>query len=349
MSGALLASAGALCAVGLTVPEAAAAVRSRLMLFESGPLYGPNFEPFTLAQLPEAALPALSADADRTAGLTSRELRLLRLAARPLEECMSDVGKEAARTPLFLTLPERETPIPMEPERLLALLASQAPGTFDVARSVATWRGRAGGLLALGTAVDLVSSGKERAILVGAVDTFRDPWLLATLHGEGRVKSSQNLDGFVPGEGAAFVLVSREPIASRPPLARLSPVSYGDEPGHLGSSEPYLGEGLANVVTPLLAHLALPTPIGTIWSTMNGESHWGKEWGVAYLRNSAAFDPDYAMEHPADCVGDLGAAAGLFGVILAAHGLQAGTRAGPALCYASNDGALRSALAVIPV
>jgi 3-oxoacyl-[acyl-carrier-protein] synthase I len=345
---AFIASAGALCAVGLTLPQTAAAVRAGLMLFEAGPLYGPNFEPFTLAQLPEDALPALSAETEATTGLTSRELRLLRLAARPLQECASALGADASRVRLLLTLPERETPIPMKPELLLTLLAAQAPGTFDVSRSAATWRGRAGGLVALGTAVELVRSGQESSVLVGAVDTFRDPWLLATLHADGRVKSSKNLDGFVPGEGAAFVLIAKEPLQSSAPLAHLSAVSFGEEPGHFGSPVPYLGEGLANVVAPLVAHLSLPAPIRTIWSTMNGESHWGKEWGVTYLRNSAAFDPDHAIEHPADCVGDMGAALGVLTVALAAYAQREGHANGPALCYASNDGALRAALAVLP-
>jgi 3-oxoacyl-[acyl-carrier-protein] synthase-1 len=348
MSAAVLAGAGLSCAVGLSVAEAAAAVRAGMMRFEAGPLYGPGFEPFTLAQLPDAALPGWSAAIEATAGLTSRELRLLRLAPGALAECTAPLGDAAARVPLLLALPERETPIPMHPERLLALLATQAPGTFDPSRSAAAWRGRAGGLIALGTAVELVRTGQAAQVLVGGVDTFRDAWLLAALHAEGRVKSSQNLDGFVPGEGAVFLLVTTPEAAPAPPWAQLSALSHGEEPGHLGSAAPYLGEGLAGVVGPLVAHLRLPTPFPTVWSTMNGESHWGKEWGVTYLRHRAAFTVDHAVEHPADCVGDLGAAAGLLGVALAAHGLREGYRPGPALCYASNDGAARAALAVLP-
>ncbi|MCU0634524.1 MAG: hypothetical protein MUE41_06595 [Gemmatimonadaceae bacterium] len=347
MTGAVITGAGVVCALGLSVPEAAAAVRTGMMLFESGPLYGPHFEPFTLAQLPDDALPSLSAEIDRTPGLTSRELRLLRLAPRALRDCVTALGAAAASVPLLLALPERETPIAMQPERLLSLLATQARDAFDVGTSAALGRGRAGGLIALGTAVEMVRSGQHAHVIVGGVDTFRDPWLLATLTGEGRVKTSQNLDGFVPGEGAAFVLVSAD-TTGLPPWARLSPVSHGEEPGHLGSDVPYLGEGLAGVVAPLLAHLALPVPIRAVWSTMNGESHWGKEWGVTYLRNRAAFDPSHAMEHPADCVGDLGAASGLFTVALAAFGAREGTHPVPALCYASNDGAPRAAIAVLP-
>jgi 3-oxoacyl-[acyl-carrier-protein] synthase I len=347
VTGAVVAGAGVVCALGLSIPEAAAAVRTGMMLFESGPLYGPNFEPLTLAQLADDALPGYSTEIDRTPGLTSRELRLLRLAPRALSDCAAILGASASTVPLLLALPERETPIAMQPERLLALLATQAPGAFDVGNSAALGRGRAGGLIALGTAVEMVRTGQHRHVLVGGVDTFRDAWLLATLTAEGRVKTSQNLDGFVPGEGAAFLLVSAD-NAGVAPWARLSPVSHGEEPGHLSSEVPYLGEGLASVVTPLLAHLALPSPIPAVWSTMNGESHWGKEWGVTYLRNRGAFLPEHAMEHPADCVGDLGAASGLFAVALAAYGAREGTQPVPALCYASNDGAPRAAIAVLP-
>jgi 3-oxoacyl-[acyl-carrier-protein] synthase I len=347
MTGAVVAGAGVVCVLGLSVPEAAAAVRTGMMFFDTGPLYGPNFEPFTLAQLPDEALASYSADIERTPGLTSRELRLLRLAPRALTDCVHLLGRSASSVPLLLALPEHETPIALQPDRLIALLASQAPGAFDVGKSAAVGRGRAGGLLALGTAVEMVRTDQHKHVIVGGVDSFRDPWLLATLTKDGRVKTSQNLDGFVPGEGAAFILVSAD-NAGLAPWARLSPLSHGAEPGHLGSDVPYLGEGLAKVVAPLLAHLALSTPIRAVWSTMNGESHWGKEWGVTFLRNRASFDPAHAMEHPADCVGELGAASGLFSVALAAYGAREGTHSVPALCYGSNDGALRTAIAILP-
>jgi 3-oxoacyl-[acyl-carrier-protein] synthase-1 len=79
---------------------------------------------------------------------------------------------------------------------------------------------------------------------------------------------------------------------------------------------------------------------------MNGESHWAKEWGVGFIRNRAAFHPDHGMHHPADCVGDTGAACGPLMTGLAALGLRDGYRRGPCLVYCSSDDGPRAALAV---
>jgi 3-oxoacyl-[acyl-carrier-protein] synthase I len=70
---------------------------------------------------------------------------------------------------------------------------------------------------------------------------------------------------------------------------------------------------------------------------MNGESHWGKEWGVSFIRNKAAFLADHASHHPADCLGDTGAASGPIMLGLAVHGLQNHYHRGPCLIYCSSD------------
>jgi 3-oxoacyl-[acyl-carrier-protein] synthase-1 len=79
---------------------------------------------------------------------------------------------------------------------------------------------------------------------------------------------------------------------------------------------------------------------------MNGESHWSKEWGVTGIRNKAALQPGYRMQHPADCYGDTGAASGALMVALAALGVAAGYRRHPCLIYGSSDRGPRAALAL---
>jgi 3-oxoacyl-[acyl-carrier-protein] synthase-1 len=79
---------------------------------------------------------------------------------------------------------------------------------------------------------------------------------------------------------------------------------------------------------------------------MNGESHWAKEWGVAFIRNRDRFVESHGMHHPADCHGDTGAAAGLIMVGLAALGIQEGYRSSPSLVYASSDQGERAVVLV---
>ncbi len=77
---------------------------------------------------------------------------------------------------------------------------------------------------------------------------------------------------------------------------------------------------------------------------MTGESHWAKEWGVAYLRAQSAFDDSHGFHHPADCFGDTGAASGPLMVGLAALGISGRYRRSPALAYGSSDHGTRAAV-----
>jgi 3-oxoacyl-[acyl-carrier-protein] synthase-1 len=218
---------------------------------------------------------------------------------------------------------------------------------FDTEVSDASHVGRAGGLIAVGQAVATIQAGRADFVLAGGIDSFRDPYVLGTLEKERRVKSEVNLDGFIPGEGAAFLLIaSAEAAAARGLVSfcSVSPVAAGFEPGHLYSAEPYRGDGLAATFAGLFAAGASPGPVGDVFSSMNGENHWAKEWGVGYLRNRAAFAPNHTIQHPADSFGDTGAACGPLMTGLAA--LRMRTRPTPTLVYGSSDRGPRAALVV---
>jgi 3-oxoacyl-[acyl-carrier-protein] synthase-1 len=341
---------GMMTSVGLTTKETAASVRSGVMRFAESRLLDKTSLPFTLAVVPDDALPPLTG-ALESEFLTSRERRMLRLATQPLRECLAPVAADGhlPRLPLCLALPEDETLVPLDRARFLQRLALQAGGGIDVSRSDASPAGRAGGLLALGQAVAAIESGAADLVVAGAVDSYRDPYVLGILDVRARVKSSANLDGFIPGEGAAFILLASPHAAAArglAPLARLSRVAAGFEAGYLGSPEPYRGDGLATTVAQLVALTAVEEPLQEVYSSMNGESHWAKEWGVTYIRNKALFRPDYGMHHPADTLGDTGAAAGPVMVGLAAFGIIGSYRRSPTLVYGSSDRGPRAAVVV---
>jgi 3-oxoacyl-[acyl-carrier-protein] synthase I len=333
-------------AVGLSSEETTASVRSGTMRFESSSFRDKRFQPFTLAEVPEDGLPPLEAELDDHAGLTSRESRMLRLATAPLGECVAPLGTRW-RPPLCLALPETETRRPLDRSRFLRLLARQTAGAFDPERSDASHAGRAGGIVAIGQAVAAIQGGQAEFMIAGGIDTYRDLYVLGTLDMEQRVKSQSNLDGFIPGEGAAFILMTSAAAAARhglPALARLSSAAVGFEGGHLYSSDPYRGDGLAATVRQLVAAGIVEAPMAEVYSSMNGESHWAKEWGVTQIRVRPAFDPGHRVHHPADCVGDVGAAVGPLLVGLAAHGIARGYRRSPSLAYASSDRGTRAAV-----
>jgi 3-oxoacyl-[acyl-carrier-protein] synthase-1 len=343
---AVVVGVGMMTAVGLTAAETAASVRARTMRLSETPIRDHRFEPFTLAEVPDAGLPSL---AEGFVGLTSREMRLLRLATMPLHEALRAFPVTAHRPSLVLALPETETTRPLDGDVFLQHLARQVGGVFELARSTASLRGRAGGVAAVGRAAEMIVTGEARFVLAGGTESYRDLHVLGMMDLEQRVKSVVHLDGFVPGEGAAFVLLAEGGVVSAAglrPLAAVSPATTGFEQGHLYSPEPYRGEGLAATVARLISSGVTKAPFNEVYSTMNGESHWAKEWGVTGIRNRAGLRQGYRIHHPADCYGDTGAANGALMVGLAALGLAEGYREGPCLVYGSSDRGLRAALAL---
>jgi 3-oxoacyl-[acyl-carrier-protein] synthase-1 len=340
---------GMMTPIGLTAKETAASVRAGTARFTPTDMRDRRFDPFTLGQVPDDGLPPLADALAQEIGPTLREQRLLRLGAMPLRECLKGLPPGQVVPPLCLALPETTTTRPIEPARFLKRLVVQVEGAFDATRSDASHTGRAGGLVALAQAAAAIQQGIADFVIAGGVDTYRDPYVLGTLDLEGRVKSLLHNDAFVPGEAAAFVLLASARGAAAHGLqliARLSPVAIGFEPGHLYSPEPYRGEGLAATVAQLVDGGVVEAPIGEVYSSMNGESHWAKEWGVTYLRNRSAFMPAHGTHHPADCYGDTGAASAPLMLGLAALGINARYRAAPALVYASSDRGQRAAVLV---
>lgn len=340
---------GMVTAVGVSAPETAASVRASTSRFVESALWDRRSEPFVLAEVPEEALPELSEAVTSTAVITGRERRMLRLATAALQECVAPLGDRERRPGLCLALPEMETKRPLDRAAFLANLAKQTKLAFDPRGSDATHTGRAGGLLAIGQAVLTIQTGLADFVIAGGVDTYRDPYVLAMLDKEQRVKSSANLDGFIPGEGAAFLLLARRGAAIEnrlPTLGRVTPVATGFESGHLYSAEPYRGDGLASTFQQLVARGVVDSPFAEVYSSMTGESHWAKEWGVAFLRSRAAFRESHGMHHPADCFGETGAASGPLLVGLAVMGIKGQYRHSPALAYGSSDHGVRAAVVV---
>lgn len=340
---------GMMTSVGVSAPETAASVRAATARFVPTPLRDKQFQPFTIAEVPHDALPPLAEPLQSVISLSDRERRLLRLATSPLQECLRALPPMSAKLALCLALPEQETTRAIDPSAFLSHLAIQTRAPFDPTRSDARHVGRAGGLLAIGQAVLTIQSGLGEFVIAGGIDSYRDLFILGTLDRERRAKSESNLDGFIPGEAAAFLLLAstRTAAANRlPVIARVTPIVTGFEPGHFYSSEPYRGDGLARTFQQLVARGDIDAPIAEVYSSMTGESHWVKEWGVAFLRSRGAFREGHGMHHPADCFGETGAASGPLMVGLAALGINGRYRQSPALAYGSSDRGARAAMIV---
>ena len=336
--------------VGLSAKETAASVRSGTMRFVQSNYRDQRFEQFTLGEVPGNVMSHLSKDVASMSGLSAREIRMLRFASSALRECVGAYKSSgsAELLALCLAMPEWEATRPLNRPSFVRLLSEQVDKVFDASRCDTTHNGRAGGLTAVGQGVATIRNGVSDFILVGGVDSFIDLYVLGLLDMQRRIKSAVNLDGFIPGEGAAFLLLANPQAAAArglPVLGRLSGVAIGFERGHLYSPEPYRGDGLAETLAQLPS-LGAISPVEEVFSSMNGESHWSKEWGVSYMRNRRLIQQGFRMHHPADACGDTGAACGPLMIGLAALGIRDNYRNSPALVYGSSDHGSRAAVVV---
>lgn len=278
-----------------------------------------TLDPLGLALVPDEALPDLDPRLAR-APIPHRQLRLLRLAAAALAQLADRLPP--GPVPLFLALPE-DLPGMSAPlvGDIIDQLAAQTGIRLNRAESLIATIGRAGGVHTVRKAHQYLGQPGHDYVLIGGVDTYWDPYLLAKLDADTRLNPRRNPDGFHPGEGAAFLLLASERLKTRlpAPCVALALPGAAEEPGHRYSDEPYRGEGMALAVARAFKH-AGTAQTQCVWTSMIYDSLGHKEIGVALIRRSDQIAEDVDIRHPADCFGDLGAAIGctLIGMIAAA-------------------------------
>lgn len=340
-------SIGMVSTIGLFAMQNFASVRGGVSKFAETSIYDKQFNPFVMSILPDNVLPPLEESVENEIGLTSRQIRMLKLATYALDEALTNIT-DISEIPLFLGGPE---PIPDRPppinEHFISLLSQQTKKSFAQEKSRLFPEGHAAGLSAIKAAIDSIESGEEPFVLVGGIDTFLDLYLLATMDMENRVLSPSVMDGFIPGEGAAFLLLGKPNSmggSALTPYANIVAASTGFEKGHRYSDEPYKGDGLSETFDELFSQDKASGKIKTVYAGLNGENFGAKEWGVAYLRHKDQFEENHRFEHPVDCFGDPGAALGPLMIGLAAIGLSKNTINGPCLVWCSSDYGQRAAL-----
>jgi 3-oxoacyl-[acyl-carrier-protein] synthase-1 len=324
-----------LCSGGRGSEQAWATIRAGVSRIGSSHVMDRNFDPIQMGLVPEDALPPLPPEIE-SLGLPSRARRLLRLAVPVLQAVVADAG-DGPHT-IFTGLPQlnpAEAPWLANFHKLLGQFSGVA---IDLANSRVVPLGRAAGLMAIEAGIKALEQGQLSSVIVGGVDSFLDFKLLGELDAEGRILGPQIKDGFIPGEGAAFLVLKPQGQAGAgPPILALGATSLTD-PGHRYGTEPAKGEGLAKALELLRACLASPPPpINTTFAGFNGENFDAKLWGVARLRHTDFFTPTMSMQHPASTIGDTGAASGAIMSSLAAIALARGDRTGPALVWAASD------------
>ncbi|MBL8733432.1 MAG: hypothetical protein JNN13_13760 [Planctomycetes bacterium] len=343
-AGVFVCGIGMATAVGDNAAQTAASVRAGICRYALSGFHDRHYRALKLALLPDHVLPAVP---EAAAALTPRQQRLLQLSALAMPAALAALP-DGQTTPLFLAGPEElyAQPSPTTAALRAAMLTLGTPKLLATGGALVA-DGRAGGVSALQAALRSLEQRQPCHALVGGVDSWLDPALLAALERDERVLAEGVMDGFVPGEAAGFLLLANAAARDRWHQAarvRLHEPGLADEPGHRFSTEPCLGEGLSKAIATALASGA--GPCATVLSTLNGENFASKEWGAAAIRNSHLLGRDWTMVHPADCFGDIGAAFGPVLIGIAARWLQQRTRTGAYLAWCASERSARGAVCV---
>lgn len=216
----------------------------------------------------------------------------------------------------------------------------------ELLRSLHT--GRAAGLEAVAFGYDYLAEAYPQGMVIGASDSPNNYTRLRIPEQQNRLLTLGPNDGYAPGEGAAFVVLTADParaLEENGQIILVHPPGLAWEAGHWFCDEPYRGEGLDVAFKAALAGYKGPA-IHSIYSSMNGERYWAKEYGVAMTRNRDRLGDDVQLVHPAEHFGDLGSAAAPSLLALAAFDLLKSAKAQSHMVYSSSDAGLRGALIV---
>ncbi len=177
--------------------------------------------------------------------------------------------------------------------------------------------GRASAFVAFAQAAALVAEGAHRFIVVGGVDSLCAAPRISSLLDDERVLGPRT-DGTVPGEAAVFALVARSDDPALDPATSATLEAVAQHSGRpFQQIERVSGEDLATVFRSFREGGA--RRVDRVIAAHSGEGYFGRNFSYAYLREVEVMPEPLELDLIADCVGDVGAAAGPLGLAFAVY------------------------------
>ena len=283
-------------------------------------------------------LPLLSPHLDRTERTIGLAVTALMDALASAETLLCGVS----HLPMLLALPGNDAGDKIDARYVASVLQAEAEETLRIKLTDVgiIQEGRAGFLMAIERAEKMLRAGSAPWILAGASDSLCDLTSLSQLLRSGRILSNDNIDGLLPGEGAAFVLLTRleSPSTASRVHGRIVASATGREPHpFLSRDMPSRADGLTSALTQLRARLERNAVVDAALSCQPGETFWARELTQAYLRNADFFPEPFKVTAVSESLGDVGAASG---AILTAYALSSAVNlAAPCrtLIYGGSD------------
>ena len=199
-------------------------------------------------------------------------------------------------------------------------------------------KGHTSGFEALRVARELFKTAGVKSCVVCGVDSYINASSLLWLDQHWRLKTRENSDGVIPGEGAAAVLAEVQVPSKVNGNTQIAGLGFARESAGVLSEEPLLGVGLTKAAKNALAEAGIQMhEIDFRMSDVAGESYGFKEQALTLMKVLNRTRDTFPIWHCADSIGDVGAAAGVCQLILCTHAFQNGYAPGPrAMGYCSN-------------
>ena len=237
--------------------------------------------------------------------------KLAKMAAAAIAECCKSVpGVGPSTVPLLMCIAEPERPGRFDalPQVILEAIERELQARLHPHSKVIDM-GRVGGAVACLQARQMLAEASCSHVIVAGVDSYLNGATLAHFDRESRLLQPDNSNGFIPGEAAAAVLLTGVQDGTDAALL-LRGLGFAREPAPLGSGKPLRAEGLVQAIKAALADAAMELKqCGHRIADVSGEQYRFKEAALAVQRLLRDRKVAFSLWHPADCIGETGAAA----------------------------------------
>lgn len=324
-------SNGLVTSVGLSAPATCAAIRAKISNPTETRFMGSDGEWIMAHQVPlEKPWRGLA--------------KLGRMASMAITECLQGLPREEwTKLPLLLCVAEKERPGRFEglDDRLFLEIQDEL-GTRFAPESAIVAHGRVSVAIALAQARKLIAGRHHALVLIAATDSLLTWPTLSVYEREDRLLSQRNSNGFMPGEGAGALLVGQP---SGDTELHCSGVGFALEKAHVDSGEPLRADGLSTAMKNALAEASCALhDLDYRITDISGEQYYFKEAALALSRVLRQRKAEFDLWHPAESVGEVGAAAGVAVMAVAGAAARKAYAPGPGiLAHLANDAGQRAA------
>lgn len=239
--------------------------------------------------------------------------KLLKMAAAAINEVIQDnTDIDPEQTPLLLCLAEHSRPGRIiDDDTQLFLDLQEDLGLEFSDQSLVIAAGHVSVAIAFKHARELIHQMGYRHVLVAASDSMLVAPTLAHYEEKERLLTSNNSNGFIPGEAGAALLLESGSARSGGALY-CEGLGFAVETAHVDSDEPLRAEGLTAAIKASLQDAGCEMgDLDFRIADISGEQYYFKEASLALSRTLRKRKEEFDIWHPADCVGEVGSAQGL--------------------------------------